>query len=107
PAFSPRTTTAATSRDASQNSATLPGPLTAEFHLAVFGRLELTQTRKRRGLSAAEIGQNIVHHLIEAVCRFGLGDAGFTRQVLRDIGLLHSDSTLTGSPSLTATMRRG
>src|SRR5437870_11684708 len=71
------------------------GAFRLERHLSVGADGEPAQSGQRCRLALTESAKKLVYHGIQTVRRFGLSYAGFTSHPPRNIGLLHSDSTLT------------
>jgi hypothetical protein len=65
-----------------------------ERHFAVGARGERAQTRQRSFFAPAQIAENLVHDVVQAVRRLGLAETRLPRHSFCDIRLLHSDSTV-------------
>jgi hypothetical protein len=76
--------------------------LPLERHFPVRARPELAQSRQRRCFALAQIPENLVHNMVQAVRRLGFADTCLTRHPFCDIRLLHSDSTLAAGHAQTA-----
>jgi hypothetical protein len=68
--------------------------LPLERHLPVRARPEPAQSRQRRCFALAQIPENLVHYMVQAVRRLGLAHTCLARHPFCDIRLLHPDSTV-------------
>src|SRR3989442_7150466 len=77
------------------------GAFRLERHLSIGADGEPAQSGQRCRLALTESAEELVYHRIQTVRGLGLSYAGFTSHPPGNIGLLHSDSTLTGRRSET------
>jgi hypothetical protein len=76
--------------------------LPLERHFPVRARPELPQSRQPRYFALAQIPENLVHYMVQAVRRLGFADTCLARHPFRDIRLLHPDSTVAAGPAQAA-----
>jgi hypothetical protein len=85
-----------------EQSATALAFLPLERDFPVRARPELAQPRQRRCFALAQIPENLVHHMVQAVRRLGLAHTCLAGHPFCDIRLLHPDSTLAAGHAQTA-----